>query len=182
MDNLRFIRETMANAASFTAVPGWGGVAMGLTALAAAWFAAAETDVRVWVTIWFIEAGVAIAIAAMSMAWKLRAARESLLRGPGRKFVLGFTPPIVTGAALTLVLARAGLYEALPGTWLAMYGSAVMAGGAFSVRSVPVMGAAFLAVGIVALLVPSVGDEMLAAGFGGLHVVFGFLIARKHGG
>lgn len=182
MDNLRFIRETMASAASFTAVPGWGGVAMGVTAIAAAWIAASEPDVRTWLFIWLAEAGVAVAIAAGAMALKVRRAGETLLRGPGRKFVLGFTPPIVVGAVLSLALVRAGAWDLLPGTWLAMYGSAVMAGGAFSVRSVPVMGAAFLIAGIVALLVPSTGDLMLASGFGGLHIAFGVLIARRHGG
>lgn len=182
MDNLRFIRETMANAASFTAVPGWGGVAMGLTAFIAAWMAFVESDFSVWLTVWLAEAGLAVAIAAASMAWKLRSAGESLLRGPGRKFALGFAPPIVAGAVLTLALASAGQRDALPGTWLVMYGSAVMAGGAFSVRSVPVMGAAFMVVGILALLVPSTGDAMMAVGFGGLHVAFGLLIARRHGG
>lgn len=182
MDNLRFIRETMANAASFTAVPGWGGVAMGFTAVAAAWLAADAPDVRTWLTIWLAEAGLAVAIAASAMAWKLRKAGESLLHGPGRKFLFGFTPPIVVGAVLTLVLVRAGVWEALPGTWLAMYGSAVMAGGAYSVRSVPVMGAGFLVAGVTAMLLPGTGNALLAAGFGGLHVVFGALIARRHGG
>ena len=182
MDNLRFIRETMANAASFTAVPGWGGVAMGVSACLAAWLAAGKAEFSDWLTVWMVEAGLAVAIAATAMAWKLRAAGESLLRGPGRKFALGFAPPIVAGAVLTIALARAGLREALPGTWLVMYGSAVMSGGAFSVRSVPVMGAAFLGVGLLALLVPSTGDVMMAAGFGGLHIGFGLLIARRHGG
>ncbi len=182
MDNLRFIRETMASAASFTAVPGWGGVGMGVTAIAAAWLAASEPEVRNWLAVWLGEAVVAVAIAASTMAWKVRRAGETLLRGPGRKFMLGFTPPIIVGAVLTLVLVRAGAWDVLPGTWLAMYGSAVMAGGAYSVRSVPVMGAAFLVAGVLALLVPTTGDVMLAAGFGGLHIGFGVLIARRHGG
>lgn len=182
MDNLRFIRETMANAASFTAVPGWGGVVMGVTAIVASILTWNEPDSRVWSTIWLCEAGVAVAIASTAMAIKLRSARESLLRGPGRKFVFGFAPPIMVGGVLTLALMRAGVWEALPGTWLSMYGAAVMAGGTYSVRSVPVMGAAFMVLGSIALLLPWLGNSMMVAGFGVLHIGFGIEIARRHGG
>lgn len=182
MDNLRFIRETMANASSFTAVPGWGGVAMGVTALLASGLAWNTRDVRSWLVIWFCEAGVAIAIAATAMAVKLRRANETLLSGPGRKFVFGFAPPLVVGAVLTLALLRSEVWEALPGTWLSMYGAAVTAGGASSVRSVPVMGSVFVLLGCIALLVPVLGNHLMAAGFGILHIAFGFLIARRHGG
>jgi len=182
MDNLRFIRETMESASSFTAVPGWGGVAMGVTAFVAAWIASLRPGVDAWMTVWMIEAALAVAIAGATMAAKLRSQRETLLSGPGRKFAFAFAPPILVGAVLTLVLWRSGLREALPGTWLSLYGTAVMAGGAYSVPCVILMGAAFLTMGVGALLVPAAGDILMAAGFGGIHVAFGLWIARRHGG
>lgn len=183
MDNLRYIRETMESAASFTAVSGWGEIAIGVTAFVAAAVAATRPTVDGWLAVWMVEAALSIAIASSAMFLKSRGAGASILSRPGRKFALSFSPPMVVGALLTAVLYRAGLADALPGTWLALYGTAVMAGGAFSVPSVIVMGACFLALGSAALFAPAGwGDAFMAAGFGGLHVIFGAVIARRHGG
>ncbi|MBI4409857.1 MAG: hypothetical protein HY561_09130 [Gemmatimonadetes bacterium] len=183
MDNLRYIRETMERAGSFTAVPGWGGVGMGVTALAAAWVASRQTSESAWLATWVIEALVAAVIASGAMAYKARAAGVPLLSGPARKFALSFSPPILVGVLLTLVLYRTGFVGLLPGIWLLLYGTAVMAAGAFSVRVVPVMGFCFLLLGGGALFAPgSWGDAFMAAGFGGLELVFGIIIARRHGG
>jgi hypothetical protein len=159
IENLSFIRSTIERAAApFTAVPGWGGVAMGVSALIAAPVAAAQDSVRGWVGVWLLER-------------------------PTRRFLLSFTPPIVAGAILTYVLYQGGLGRALPGLWLLLYGTGVVTGGAFSVRAVPLMGLGFLALGAVAALGPaSWGDALLALGFGVLHIIFGVLIARRHGG
>jgi len=182
-DNLRFIRETMERAASFTAVPGWGGVAMGITALGAAVIASRQTSSSAWLLTWVIEAGVAIAIAVWTTFSKARAAGSSLLSGPGRRFVYSFAPPLFVGALLTLVIARIGDNGAIAGVWLLLYGTGVVTGGAFSIRVVPLMGLCFMVLGTVALFCPSAwSDAFLAAGFGGLHVVFGAVIARKYGG
>jgi hypothetical protein len=183
MDNLRFIRETMERATPFTAVSGWGEVAIGLSALAAAAIASRQPSAERWLAVWLAEAALSLAIAGGAMAWKSRAAGIPLLAGPGRKFALSFTPPIVVGALLTAALFRTGAAGALPGVWLAMYGTAVITGGAFSVRSVIAMGFSFVAAGAVALFCPPAwGDAFMAAGFGGLHIVFGVIIARRHGG
>jgi hypothetical protein len=182
-DNLRFIRETMERAGSFTAVPGWGGVAMGLTAVGAAAIAAQQPAAKAWLVTWLAEAFLACSIAAWSAGMKSRAAQVPLFAGPGRKFALAFAPPLAAAALLTAVLFRAGLRGDLPGAWLLLYGSAVVAAGTFSIRVVPLMGLCFMVLGAVALFSPGAwGDAFMAAGFGGLHILFGAIIARRHGG
>jgi hypothetical protein len=182
-ENLRFIRETMERAGSFTAVPGWGGVALGITALGAAVVASRQSGAAAWLTVWLVEAGIAIAIAGWSTLGKARRADDSLLRGPGRKFALSFVPPLFVGAILTHVLFHAGLVAAIPATWLLLYGTGVVTGGAFSIRIVPFMGLCFMVLGTVAFFCPAAwGNILLAIGFGGFHIVFGTVIARNYGG
>jgi len=153
-DNLRFIRETMERASSFTAVPGWGGIAMGITAAGAAIVASRQQNATAWLLTWLAEAGIAFAIAAWSTTMKARQANVPLLAGPGRKFALSFAPPMFTGALLTVVLFHAGYIGAIPGVWLLLYGTGVATGGAFSIRIVPLMGLCFMVLGTVALFCP----------------------------
>lgn len=173
----------MERAAEFTAVPGWGGVAMGFTAIGAAWIASRQASPRAWLTVWLVEAFVAVAIAASSAATKAHRGSARLLSGPGRKFLLSFTPPIIVGGLLTFALFQAGVQTELPGTWLLLYGTAIVTGGAFSVRVIPVMGLAIMGLGAIALFAPSNwGDAFMGAGFGVLQICFGLWIARNHGG
>jgi hypothetical protein len=183
MDNIRFIRETMEGAAAFTAVPGKGGVAMGLTAVAAAVIAARQPSTERWLVTWLAEGFVAFVLGVFAMAHKARAAGTSLLSRPGRKFGLGLAPPMLAAGLFTFVLYQAGLSALMPGTWLLLYGVGVTSAGAFSVRVVPAMGLCFMAAGAAALFAPAAwGNWLLAAGFGGLHIVFGILIAWRYGG
>jgi hypothetical protein len=183
MDNLKFIRDTMERAGSFTAVPGWGGVAMGVSALFATLIASRQSTQETWLTTWLIEGVFAIALGALAMMRKANRAQVPLLSAPARKFLLSFAPPLMVGALLTLVLYRAGLTGAIPGTWLLLYGTGVVTGGTFSVRIVPVMGLCFMLIGAVALFCPLTwGTAFLGAGFGGLHLIFGIIIARRYGG
>jgi hypothetical protein len=182
MDNLRYIRQTIERAGSFTAVPGLGGVLMGSTALVAAWAAGQSAHGARWVAVWMAEALVAAAIGVAGSAWKSHRARLSLLSGPGRKFAAAFTPAMAAGALLTAVLFQHGMTALLPGLWLLLYGSAIVSGGSASVRVVPLMGFCFMAAGAAALIQPAAGCVLLAAGFGGLHILFGTIIAVKYGG
>ncbi len=183
LDNLRYIRQTMERAGSFTAVPGWGQVAVGVTALVAAFVAARQTTPELWLATWLGEAVVALAIGGSAMVRKAYAVHDPILSGPGRRFGLSFLPPMIVGGLLTVALYRAGQSHALPGTWLSLYGAGFVTGGAFSVRIVPVMGICFMVFGAAALFGPVAwGNWLMAAGFGGLHIVFGTIIARRYGG
>ncbi len=183
MDNLRFIRETMERSASFTAVSGWAGVAMGLIALAAAAIARLQPTPERWIAAWLGAASLSFLTALAGMALKARSAGMPVLSGPGRKFASSFSPPIVIGGILTLALYLNGQVQLLPGTWLLLYGTAVVTGGAHSVRVIPMMGVGFILVGAFALFAPAAwGNTFMAMGFGVLHLAFGALIARRHGG
>ncbi len=173
----------MERAGSFTAVPGWGGVAMGVTALVASVLAARQPTVERWLLTWIAAGWLAFAIGGAAMVRKAIAGNTPLLAGPGRRFVLSYAPPMLGGAVLTAAFYRLGLHQLLPGVWLLLYGTAVVTGGAFSVRVVPVMGLCFMLLGAVALFGPLAwGNTLLAVGFGGLHLIFGLIIARRHGG
>lgn len=183
MDNLRFIRATMEGAASFTAVPGRGIAAIGVSALAAAAIARQAASPAEWVLTWLAEAGLALVIGVASMAWKARSQRQPLVSRPGRRFGVSLAPPILVAALLTLVLFNAGLVAPLPGMWLLLFGTGVLAAGAVSVKTVPAMGLSFGLLGAAALFAPPTwGNWFMAAGFGGLHIVFGSIIAVRHGG
>jgi hypothetical protein len=183
MDDLRFIRATMERAGSFTAVPGWGGVGIGATALVAAPLAAQQARPDLWLGVWLITAAVATLIAISSMTIKARRSNVPLSTGPGRKFLLSFLPPVSAAVAMTAALYAHDTTALLPGLWLLSYGAAVVTAGTFSVGAIPLMGTAFMGVGALALATPSAwGDAWMAVGFGGLHVGFGLLIARRHGG
>ncbi len=183
MDNLRFIRETMEAAGTFTVVSGWGQVAIGATAIVAALIAEPFGHTKDWVIVWGAEAFLALLISVWFMYNKAKSASLPLLTGTARKLLFSFTPVFLVGMMMTFALMQRGLYEMLPAIWMLLYGSGVVAAGAFSVRIVPVMGAAFIAVGVAALFAPpSWSLALMVLSFGVLHIAFGFLIARRHGG
>jgi hypothetical protein len=181
--NLRFIRERMDHASRFTGVPGWGGMLMGAVAIVAAVVAATREGPVEWLIVWLLAAVIATLIGGWSMDHKARAAGMTMLAGKGRRFLLGLLPPLLAGAAFTVALVAAGLYQPLAGVWLLLYGTACITGGAYSIRLVPAMGICFMLLGAAALFVPFVwGNWLLAAGFGGLQIGFGWVIGRWHGG
>lgn len=182
-DNLKFIRETMERSTHFTAVPGYGGLLMGVTALVAAYIAAQQIYLRDWLIVWLTEAGLAFAIGLLAMWQKSKIAKMSLLSAPARKFAFGFVPPLICGVAITLGLWKYGHFELMAPVWMLLYGAAVVTGGAFSVRIVPVMGWMFIALGALAFALPTAyGNYLMGASFGVLHIVFGAVIARRYGG
>jgi hypothetical protein len=170
----------MESASSFTAVPGKGGIGMGVIALAASAVAAIQTSPKAWLAVWLFAALAALIVGVAAARHK---AGPEVLSAPARKFALALLPACFAGAVLTLLFIRRGLFAEIPALWLLLYGAAVISGGTFSVRVIPVMGICFLVLGTAAVFTPaSWGNWMLAAGFGALQIVFGIIIARRFGG
>ena len=183
IDNVKYIRDMMERSASFTAVPGYGGMLMGTTAIAAAYIASQQIYLRNWLVVWLTEAFLAAAIGFLAMWQKSKIAGGSLTSAPARKFAFGFAAPLIAGVAITLGLWRYEHYEVMAPIWMLCYGAAVVTGGAFSVRAVPVMGWVFMAFGIAAFALPAVySNYLMLASFGLTHIVFGAIIANIYGG
>ena len=183
MDNLQYIRDAMESSAAFTSVPGRGGMVVGAIGLSAGLIASLPALSSNWLRIWLAAATIAVLVATTTMYLKAKRSNVELLRGVGRKFLLALSPPIAAACLLTLVLYSQGATAAIPGTWLLLYGTGVVTGGAFSVRAVPLMGVCFMVLGSAAFFVPdSWSNGLLTLGFGGLHLIFGRLIARRYGG
>ena len=183
IDNLQFIRETMERSTHFTAVPGYGAVLMGATAIGAAFIAQGQIFLREWIFIWIAEAALAFSIGLLAMWQKSKLAKTSLISAPAKKFAMSFLPPLVCGIVITLGLWRFGHLESMVPVWIMLYGAAVVTGGAFSVKVVPIMGWCFIAIGAVAFFLPaSWGNVMMGLSFGALHIIGGLIIARKFGG
>ena len=182
-DNLAFIRETMERSVHFTAVPGYGGILMGVTALVAAYIANVQVYLVDSLATWLIEAALAFAIGLLAMWQKSKIAGTSLLSVPARKFALSFAPPLIVGVVIVLGLWRFGHYYEMAPVCMLAYGAAVACGGAFSARVVPVMGWCFIVLGAIAFILPTnYGNLMMGASFGALHIIFGAIIARRYGG
>ncbi|MGH9946725.1 MAG: hypothetical protein ACRD6X_05955 [Pyrinomonadaceae bacterium] len=183
IDNLKFIRETMERSTSFTAVPGYGGMLMGATAIVAAYIANTQIYLVNSLAVWLVEAALAFSIGLLAMWQKSKIAGQSLFSVPAKKFAFGFTPPLLAGVIIVLGLWRAEHYYVMAPVCIVCYGVAVICGGAFSARVVPVMGWCFMALGAAAFLLPThYGNLMMGASFGVLHVIFGAIIAKRYGG
>ncbi len=182
-ENLRYIRSAMERAGTFTAIPGYGTIAVGVTAVVASLIAGDEVSRPRWLVAWLCEAVLAAVIAGVSIVLKARASSMSLASAPTRRFALAFLPAVAAGGVLTWVFWAHGLHDPIAPMWLLIYGTAVTAGGALSVRIVPIMGLAFSLLGTIGFFLPEAAvPHLLTIGFGLLHVAFGAFIARYYGG
>jgi hypothetical protein len=175
---LRYIRASMEGAASF-AVPGSAGILLGAIGLLAAAFSSLPTMHEHWFAIWLWAAASAAAFGSIHMANQSSLHGFKLIGTPLRKFALCLFPSFCAGVVMTAVHWSYGNLHAIPGTWLLLYGCALVAASVTTTRTIGILGALFAVLGCAALLLPDrLQILMLGAGFGGLHIIFGFLIGR----
>ncbi len=179
---LRYIRASM-EAAGTVAVPGSAGVTMGVVGLLAAVLASTPALRPQWLVIWLIAATVAAIAGGALMARQASRQGFTLFGAPVRKFILCLAPGLFAGAVMTLVLWQGGHLRAIPGTWLLLYGCALISTSAPTTNIVGVLGGLFALLGLITFLIPqNLHTIALGAGFGGLHVIFGLMIRQRSRG
>ena len=188
MDNISYIRATMDRSSQFTDVPGWGLVIVGVLATLGSYIATLHLTTYWWVNTWITIGVISMGIGVVAMRLKANKVKAKLFSAPGRRFLLCFAPTIVAGMALTDLI----FWELLPGMWLLMYGLAVMTAGVFSKPIVPFLGLPFFTLGIITMQLPDLftpligtyttADLFMVMGFGVCHIIYGLIIALRHGG
>lgn len=183
LEHLRYIRDTIEAAHTFTSVPGKGCIAMGLTALVAAALDTVPALAPYWLPIWLCAAATAVGLASYFLVKKAREQGLRLWGGVARRFFLTLLPALVAGGVMTVALLDADARELVSGAWLLLYGAGLAASGVFSIRPVMLTGFGFMMLGALALALPqSFSTALLATGFGGFHLALGLIIQRRHGG
>jgi hypothetical protein len=175
---LQYIRASMESASSL-ALPGSAGIAMGIVGLLAALFSSAPSMHHLWLQIWMVAALMAALLGGSLVLRPSELHELPLIGTPIAKFALCLVPSIFGGAVLTAVHWSYGNLHAIPGTWLLLYGCALVAASVATTRTIGIMGASFIGLGLIAFALPDQLQMLaLGVGFGGLHILFGFLIAR----
>ena len=182
-ENLRYIRDTIEAARTFTTIPGKGCIAMGIAGIVASGLASYPPLAGHWLPIWLIAAVVSCTVALFFMEVKAHKQGLSLRRTVALRFFLTLAPAFVAGGVLTVALENAVGRDVIAGIWLLLYGVGIAACGVFSIPVVLIAGLGFMGLGTVTLASPPEwAPAMLAVGFGGIHILLGAIIARNHGG
>lgn len=177
LQNLAFVRETMENAGAFTTVPGWGMVAIGFSAMVTSFITIFISNPVIWMSIWILEAIIAIAIGLTSISLKNNKLGLTILHGIGLRFMINLCIPILAAVPLSFVLWKHNLTFHMPDVWLLLYGTSIITAGSYSLRLVLFMGCSFFALGCIGMLFPVIPkDALMFFGFGVFHCLFGMLI------
>jgi hypothetical protein len=182
LGTLAYIRSSIELSGSMV-VPGTAGVLMGSIGILAAIVASTPRWAPHWLLIWVLAGGTAFLVGGALMARETAQSGHARYLGPVRKFLLCLCPALFAGAVLTFVLWHAGMERLLPGTWLLLYGCAVLSASTVTIpstmRLIGIMGTLFVVLGSLGFaLPPAEHTALLGLGFGALHIVFGILIGR----
>jgi hypothetical protein len=179
---LRYIRASMESAASLS-VPGSTGIASGVVGVLAAIVSSVPALRPHWLIIWLLGAVVAAGVGGALLLRQPSLSSLTIGGAPLRRFFIGLLPSLFAGAVMTWVLWTNAAERMIPGTWLLLYGCGLVAASAATTRGIGILGASFGVTGLLALVLPQAWQiAMLGVGFGGLHIVFGYLMGRAGNG
>ncbi len=189
-ENLRIIRDLMERSTKYSTFSGVSGVLAGAASIVGCLVtnrlsgrqeAGVEAPAEFLLT-WFLV--IVFAIGADYLFMKRRAVRvgKRVVSRLGTQMIVASAPGLGSGALLTFFFFQQGWMAHIYPVWMLCYGIAVAAVGLFSQREVSYLGAAFLLAGALTLFLPvSLGVPMMAAAFGGFHIVYGIAMSGKDG-
>ena len=187
-EHLRVIRELMERPIRSTTRSGLSGVIAGVFALAgcaATWqMAGPAPEPTPAVGLLWLGVFVSAVVADLLLTWyRARRTGQTYWRRSQRQTALAIAPGFLVGGLLTWLLLKAGDHPSVPFFWMIFYGMAVWSVGLFSVPEVKLLGAAFLAAGIVGLFFFQGWPlAAMAVTFGGLHLAYGIRVWTRYGG
>lgn len=186
---LEEIRRHMAKAGEYRHLSGAAAIGNGVLVLAACavsrWllgvsFSHGDDPVRL-AAAWGPVAALGLAVDVWFTVALARGRGESAWSPAARQLVGGLLPGLLAGAILTAFLFDLRHVEALPGAWMVCYGAALMGASLFAPWEVRWAGLSFLAAGALSLLLfRARALEAMAAGFGGIHLLFGLYVLARY--
>lgn len=193
-DHLRVIRQTMERSTQYSTLSGWSGILIGIVAIVGVYLTrsmlggqpVAIQTVRdaaprlglLWAT------ALVLSVAIEFLYNKRRATRvgKRVVSRLGAHILLAALPAFLACGVLTAFFYEHNLLPYILGIWMLCYGLAICAVGLFSARPVTYLGSAFVVSGAITMLAPlTIHLYMMALTFGGFHIIYGIVMARRHG-
>jgi hypothetical protein len=193
-EHLRVIRQAMERSTRHSTFSGLSGIAVGLLALAGCLLTnliLRSAPDPLWRYLFFglWTAVLGSALVADYLLTKRRARQVGKgVRSPyARHLIRAAAPGFLAALAITIfyVLNPSFIGPYIYGFWMLCYAASVLAVAQYSVREVSILGWAFMAAGMVTLLLPptlGIGPRaVMALTFGGFHIVYGVWMGYKYG-
>jgi hypothetical protein len=198
-ENLKVIRQLMERPIRFSTMSGLSAILAGaaaLAGLAADWHVWCSYDRRtaMWLNLAVWGGVFVVAFAATMILTRLRERKQGMPSWSRikKRILLTILPPFAAGAGLTAAIMYRWYtgdgpneWGLIPAVWMLFYGVALWQLGEFSPIEVRLLGAAFLAAGLIsAARYQSFPYSYWTLGltFGGFHIVYGIIVWVRHGG
>ncbi|WP_104384241.1 hypothetical protein [Sphingobacterium sp. HMA12] len=189
------IRSLMEKSSKFVSISGLSGVLIGCYALLGTllgYYITTNTEVLnnqfsgdLTLLNIFLILAILILVLSLLTGWlmarkKAKKSRQSIWNITSKSLLFAVSIPLVTGGLLALILLAQGYYHLIAGMLLIFYGVALAAGSIYTFTEVRWLGILEICLGLLALYLPDHGLLFWGLGFGGLHIIYGFIVYKKY--
>jgi hypothetical protein len=194
LDALNDIKKMMEKSSRFISLSGWSGIAAGICGLAGVYLAhstiasysAGEMDASIESLQWrlgMIAATVFVVAFVLAFLFTyMRSKREGapIWSHTSKRLLWNTMLPMIVGGVVILRLLDTNNYSLVAPAMLIFYGLALLNGSKYTLGEVRYLGYLEIVLGLFNLWYPSQSMWFWAAGFGGLHILYGALMWWKY--